>query len=232
MQEKDKLLVAAGLIAMIQSILITDPIMAFVAVLCSPLIVILISLLPTKIRRIDPPTIDAAREAKKRVAAILDEQGVEASIGIAKAGEGFAVKVNLKDPSDADLPSVVDGVSVRLESVGRMRKRQENLWASSGAEGASLLGGAVILVAMFFGWGPVVVIMTGLLAFVGRMSWRHRALLKSADLQDRAALLYAGMQLRVRRRAAAIPSRLSEMWIHDHAFFNTDFTEEAEPIKS
>jgi hypothetical protein len=74
----------------------------------------------------NPSTLDEARAAKARA---LDEFGRKASVvgvGITRIDGGYGVKVNLEAPPapDTELPGTIDGVPVRVEVVGKIRKRQ------------------------------------------------------------------------------------------------------------
>jgi hypothetical protein len=70
-------------------------------------------------------TLDEARAAKAKVlAAFGDDQSV-VGVGITRIGEGYGVKLNLEAPPapDANLPKDIDGVPIRVEVVGTIRKR-------------------------------------------------------------------------------------------------------------
>jgi hypothetical protein len=70
-------------------------------------------------------TLDEARAAKAKVlAAFGDDQSV-VGVGITRIGEGYGVKLNLESrpAPDANLPHDVDGVPIRIEVVGTIRKR-------------------------------------------------------------------------------------------------------------
>jgi len=71
------------------------------------------------------PSIQQARAAKPKALQMLQDRKLEASIGISRVGEGFGLKVNLQQPlADADaLPQHIDGVPIRVEVVGQIRKR-------------------------------------------------------------------------------------------------------------
>ncbi len=51
--------------------------------------------------------------------------GLGVGVGITRIGEGYGVKLNLEGPPapDANLPNDVDGVPIRVEVVGAIRKR-------------------------------------------------------------------------------------------------------------
>jgi hypothetical protein len=72
-------------------------------------------------------SLDSARAAKKRAAEIFAPLvGEEVAVGITAADdEGFGLKVNLttEPHPDVQLPDEVEGVPVRVEVVGKIRKR-------------------------------------------------------------------------------------------------------------
>jgi hypothetical protein len=63
-------------------------------------------------------TIDDARAAQQRLAAMLGDVPEVNGIGITRAGDGFALKLNLTSPAAVEIPAEVDGVSVRVDVVG------------------------------------------------------------------------------------------------------------------
>lgn len=63
-------------------------------------------------------TAEQAREAKKQVTALLRDVPEVNGIGITRAGEGWAVRVNLLAEPDTTLPTAVDGVPVQSRVVG------------------------------------------------------------------------------------------------------------------
>jgi hypothetical protein len=67
-------------------------------------------------------TLDEARAAKEKVRAALADRPEVTGIGIARHGDGYAVKIDLARPCDA-VPAEVAGVPVHAEIVGRIRKR-------------------------------------------------------------------------------------------------------------
>jgi hypothetical protein len=71
------------------------------------------------------PTLDEARAAKNKAASLLQHASDVVGIGIARQGGGYCVKVNLSHaPAAADsMPTSIDGVPVRVEVVGILRKR-------------------------------------------------------------------------------------------------------------
>ena len=74
-------------------------------------------------------TLEEARSAKKQVLRMLEGMPELAGVGIARAGSGYGVKVNLSAPParDAALPETVDGVPVRVEIVGVISKQGTGL---------------------------------------------------------------------------------------------------------
>jgi len=73
----------------------------------------------------NPHSVDEARAAKKRALTVFKELAPVVGVGITKVDGGYAVKVNLrsKPKSNVSLPTDVDGVPVRVEIVGPIRKR-------------------------------------------------------------------------------------------------------------
>jgi hypothetical protein len=70
-------------------------------------------------------TLDQARAVKQRAFEVCRAQAKVVGVGIARLKDGYAVKVNLEEPppADASLPDSIDGVPVRFEVVGKVRKR-------------------------------------------------------------------------------------------------------------
>jgi hypothetical protein len=69
-------------------------------------------------------TLDEARSAKPKALAEFEKKAKVVGVGITRIGEGYGLKVNLQDhpkPGD-DLPETVEGVPVRVEVVGTIRK--------------------------------------------------------------------------------------------------------------
>ncbi len=65
--------------------------------------------------------LEEARAAKEALAAALKDHPAVNGIGIAPAGDGYEVKVNLSAP--APVPEEVDGVPVRTAVVGDITTR-------------------------------------------------------------------------------------------------------------
>jgi hypothetical protein len=69
-------------------------------------------------------TIDRARAAKAKVAKLIGKHPDVTGIGIARVGTGYGVKLNLVEGTlDATVPRKIDGVPVKVETVGRISKR-------------------------------------------------------------------------------------------------------------
>jgi hypothetical protein len=73
----------------------------------------------------DDPSLERARAAKERALAVFSKVGEVVGIGLTKIDDQYGLKVNLSAPPDdpAALPDEVDGVRVKVEVVGRIRKR-------------------------------------------------------------------------------------------------------------
>jgi hypothetical protein len=69
--------------------------------------------------------LEQARAAKERIKAFFADRASVVSVGITRVNDGYGVKVNLCAPldADADLPKTIDGVPIRVEVVGPVRKR-------------------------------------------------------------------------------------------------------------
>jgi hypothetical protein len=69
--------------------------------------------------------LERARAAKERAKVLFARKASVVGIGITRVGDGFGVKVNLSEPPppDAELPDTIDGVPVRVEVVGTIRKQ-------------------------------------------------------------------------------------------------------------
>jgi hypothetical protein len=70
-------------------------------------------------------TLEEARAAKARALEIFGRLATVVGVGITRVGAGYGVKINLREPPAAGeaLPDRVDGVPVRVEVVGTIRKR-------------------------------------------------------------------------------------------------------------
>jgi len=71
-----------------------------------------------------PITLDAARQAKPEALKVFGRLAQVAGVGITRIGDGYGLKVNLREPPPAgsELPGQVNGVPVRVEIVGPIRK--------------------------------------------------------------------------------------------------------------
>ena len=67
-----------------------------------------------------PASIDAARAAKARLGERLAGESLVNGLGLARFGEGWAVKAAAPCGPDLGLPAEVDGVEVWVEVVGRI----------------------------------------------------------------------------------------------------------------
>jgi hypothetical protein len=71
-------------------------------------------------------TLEAARAAKPAARRTFAALAEVVGVGITRVGDGYGVKVNLRAaPAEGvELPGEVEGVPVRVEVVGAIRKRQ------------------------------------------------------------------------------------------------------------
>jgi hypothetical protein len=66
-----------------------------------------------------------AQAAQDRLVHALGEQSEVGGVGIARADGGYVLNVNVRTAAAAEaIPAEVDGVSVRIHTVGRVRKRR------------------------------------------------------------------------------------------------------------
>ena len=70
-------------------------------------------------------TLDEARAAKKTALGVFERLTTVAGIGITRSGQGYGLKVNVQCllPADVTVPKKIDGVPVRVEVVGPIKKR-------------------------------------------------------------------------------------------------------------
>ena len=70
-------------------------------------------------------TLDRARAAKERAHTVFSKLADVVGVGITTIGSEYGLKVNLSSmpPPSNVLPTEVDGVPVRVEVVGNIRKR-------------------------------------------------------------------------------------------------------------
>ena len=74
-----------------------------------------------------PASLESARAAKKNAARVIKSRvGQEVAVGITRVSDsGYALKINLTTAPDrsVELPDEVDGVQLKVEVVGKIRKR-------------------------------------------------------------------------------------------------------------
>lgn len=72
-----------------------------------------------------PVSLDDARAVKAKVMEIFGHLAVVVGVGITRINGGYGIKVNLREQPapGVDLPRTVNGVPVRVEVVGPIRKR-------------------------------------------------------------------------------------------------------------
>lgn len=71
------------------------------------------------------PTLEEARNVKSRALKLFGRKAEVVGVGITEVDGGYGLKVNLRQaprPGTA-LPETLDGVPVRFEVVGTLRKR-------------------------------------------------------------------------------------------------------------
>jgi len=75
----------------------------------------------------DANGLEKARLAKKSALRLLKARPDVVGVGITRIDGGYGVKVNLSEPpkADAKFPDAIDGVPLRFQVVGRLRKRAE-----------------------------------------------------------------------------------------------------------
>ena len=69
-------------------------------------------------------TLEQARAAKLKAVAAFRSLVPMPSVGLTRIENGYGLKVNLERASGSPLPTEVDGVPVRIEIVGKTKKRQ------------------------------------------------------------------------------------------------------------
>lgn len=69
--------------------------------------------------------LDRARAAKAHAHTVFSKLGKVVGVGITTIGSEYGLKINLasQPPTSTELPTEVDGVPVRVEVVGRIRKQ-------------------------------------------------------------------------------------------------------------
>lgn len=70
-------------------------------------------------------TLEEARAAKKAALGVFERLTKVTGIGITRSGPGYGLKINVQSPlpATASVPKAIDGVPVRVEVVGPVRKR-------------------------------------------------------------------------------------------------------------
>ena len=70
-------------------------------------------------------TLEEARAAKKTALGVFTRLAKVAGVGVTRSGKGYGLKVNLQQvlPDDVTLPKEIEGVPVRIEVVGPIKKR-------------------------------------------------------------------------------------------------------------
>jgi len=70
-------------------------------------------------------TLELARAAKARALDVFAPLAPVVGVGVTRVDGGYGVKVNLESapPAGTPLPAAVDGVPVKVEVVGRLRKQ-------------------------------------------------------------------------------------------------------------
>lgn len=70
------------------------------------------------------PALQRARSAKAAVAERLRGNAAVNGVGVAREGNGWAVRVNLREPvADDEVPAEMDGVAVHCRIVGEIVPR-------------------------------------------------------------------------------------------------------------
>ena len=70
-------------------------------------------------------SLESARAAKKRAFDLFSKLGDVVGIGLTRINDGYGLKINFSSPprDPTALPDDVDGVPVKVEVVGTIRKR-------------------------------------------------------------------------------------------------------------
>jgi hypothetical protein len=71
------------------------------------------------------PDLDRVRAVKDRARAAFEQKAAVVGVGITRINGSYGVKINLREPPppDAGLPETIDGVPIRFEVVGTIRKQ-------------------------------------------------------------------------------------------------------------
>jgi hypothetical protein len=75
---------------------------------------------------VEPSPLDRVRAAKAHARAVFSKLADVVGIGITTIDSKYGLKINLASPpaNPSELPTEVDGIPVRVEVVGRIRKRR------------------------------------------------------------------------------------------------------------
>lgn len=68
-------------------------------------------------------TLDEARAAKSEAASVFSSLANVVGVGITRIGEGYGLKINLREKATTALPKEVSGVPIHVEVVGAIEKR-------------------------------------------------------------------------------------------------------------
>lgn len=70
-------------------------------------------------------SIEQARQAKQSAKSVLAKVPGVVGVGLTKVGDDYALKVNLREtlPANITVPEHIEGVPVRVEIVGSIKKR-------------------------------------------------------------------------------------------------------------
>jgi hypothetical protein len=79
----------------------------------------------TMAKRAETTTIEQARAAKLQAVELFGHMPSLTGVGITRIGDGYGLKVNLVEaPAEENLlPTNIDGVPVRIEVVGTIKKQ-------------------------------------------------------------------------------------------------------------
>ena len=73
----------------------------------------------------NPRSLEDARTAKPKAFQVFGKKATVVGVGITEIDGGYGLKVNLSEPPKpgVELPETLDGIPVRIEVVGILRKR-------------------------------------------------------------------------------------------------------------
>jgi len=73
----------------------------------------------------NPRTLEDARTVKPKALKVFGKKAAVVGVGITEIDGGYGLKVNLREPPEPGvaLPETLDGIPVRIEVVGTLRKR-------------------------------------------------------------------------------------------------------------